>query len=285
MLQIAIGLALLALGIIYGIALLVRAVRTRDAFRAERGRFPVLCALEAFLFFLATVGFPDFLLNTLLIRRLKLAEDRLLPGTVVAATITPGAVIAYSLLQPVGTIRLGTLIPCCAAIVLGALTGSRFVSRIDGKKITKVIGIALIFSMGALILRMFLTRGASGIDVGLSPAKLALAVVLSFFWGALNVMGVPMKPAGTAMFLLLGLSPLTTLTMVLVMCSIGPMTGGIPVLMEGRYHQKLACAAALFGSIGAVFGFFFTIAISPLFLNILLLAIMLIAILSMLRSS
>ena len=68
------------------------------------------------------------------------------------------------------------------------------------------------------------------------------------------MLGVPMKPAGTAMFLLLGLSPLNTLTLLLVMCCIGPFGGAVPVLKSGNYHQKLVCAAVLGGSLGAVLG-------------------------------
>ena len=86
-----------------------------------------------------------------------------------------------------------------------------------------------------------------------------------------------------AMFLLLGLSPLHTLTLLLVMCCIGPFGGAVPVLKSGNYHQKLACAAVLGGSLGAVLGSLLAISLPAALLNILLLAVMLIAIVSIFR--
>ena len=142
---------------------------------------------------------------------------------------------------------------------------------------------ALMASMAALIVKMIVSAGASGAAAGLSIAQLAIAVPFAFAMGVASMLGIPTKPAGTALFLLLGLSPLTTLTLVLVMCCIGPMFGGVAVLRGGRYHRKTACAAVVFGTLGAVLGCLFAISIDALLLNILLLGVMLVAVISFLR--
>ena len=92
-----------------------------------------------------------------------------------------------------------------------------------------------------------------------------------------------MKPAGTAMFLLLGLSPIATLTIVLVMASIGPMGGALAIIKSRNYHQKLSLAAVSGGTVGAILGTIFTVSIGATTLNIILLAVMLIAIYSLFK--
>ncbi len=281
--QKAIGLLILGLGIVYGAAVFVQAARNRAEFRSERGSLPLLGLIEACLYFCATMGLPDFLLNTLAIRHLDLTEDRKLPGTLIAASITPGAVIAFSLLRADYTIELPTLVCCCASILAGAFVGSRFVRQIAGNKIRKIMGIALIFSMGALVLRIIIARGATGTAAGLPLPLLIIACAGSFCWGIFNMLGIPMKAPGSALFLLLGLSPLSALTLVLVLGFLGPMGGGFQVLRDKRYHQKITCASVVFGSIGALIGCLVAISVSPLVLNILLFAAMLLAIITLLR--
>lgn len=281
--QRIIGVLILCLGVAYGATLLVRAMRNKAAFRAEPGTLPQLAAMEIGVYFCATLGISDYLMNTLLLRGKRLVEDRRLPGTLVVCGLMPGAVIAFSLLLVDNPVALSTLLPCVAANVLGSATGVRVVRGMDGARIRRILVMALIGALIALIVRIVVARGAAGTATALTLPQLVFAVIVSFFWGAVNMIGVPMKPAGSAMFLLLGMSPIATLTMILVMGSIGPMGGGISFIRSGLYHQKPACAAVVFGSVGAILGVLFAISISATLLNILLVAVMLIAIASLMR--
>lgn len=281
--QRIIGLLILCLGIAYGAVLFMQAARQKAALRAEAGALPLVAIGEAAVYFCATLGISDFLLNTLFIRSKRLLEDKKLPGTLVACSLTPGAVIAFSFLQVDNPVALSTLIPCAAAISLGSATGAKIVGGMDGARIRRILGIALIGALIALIVRIVVAEGAAGTATGLTLPQLVFAVIFSFFWGAVNMIGVPMKPAATAIFLWLGMSPIATLTTILVMGSIGPMGGGIPIIRNHLYHQKLACASVIFGSLGAILGVLFAVSISATLLNALLLAVMVIAIVSLLR--
>ena len=281
--QKTIGAVLLCCGLLLGAAILWRSIREREAFRAEKGNFALLGIMEIAVYFCATLGISDFLLNTIPYRQMRLAEDKKLPGTLIAAGLVPGSVIAFSLLQVDNPVELPTLILCSASIAAGCVLGARLVGRIDGSKIRRVLGIALIGSLIALSVKIIVSSGATGTAVGLTPAQLAIAVPFSIFWGAVNMLGVPGKPAGTAFFLIMGMSPLSTITLVLVMGCIGPMSGSIHVVRGGNYHRKLCSAAVIFGSVGAILGTLFAISINATLLNILLLAVMLIAIFSMFR--
>ena len=283
MIQKTIGAALLVCGILFGLAILLRAVKDKQTYLAENGNPVLLGILEVLIYFCATLGISDFLLNTILYRRMKLGPDEKIPGTLISAGLLPGAVIAFSLLRVENPVELTTLIPCAASIALGCVLGAKLVGRINGQKIRQVLGIALIGSMIALIVKIIVSAGATGTATGLTMAELFIAVPFSVFWGAVNMIGVPMKPAGTAFFLLLGMSPLSTLTLVLVMGCIGPMSGAPSVLKRGAYHEKLCSAAVVGGTIGAVAGSLFAISVNAVVLNILLLIVMLIAIISIFR--
>ena len=278
--QKTISILLFVVGILLGMIILWQTWRSKDEFAAETGSIPLLCLLEAVIYFSATIGISDFLLNTLVIRHFRLTDNRKLPGTLVAATITPGAVIAFFLLRVDNPVRLQTLLPCSLSFAAGCAVGSRLVGKMDGKKIRTILGYALIISMGVLVLRIVISRGAAGTGTGLSLPVLFPAVILVFLFAAVNMLGVPVKPACTALFLLLGLSPLSTLTLVLVMCCVGPVAGAAPIIMEDRYHHRLACSAVLFGTAGAVLGSLFTITVSGVLLNILLMFVLLVAIIS-----
>lgn len=281
--QKILGILLLAVGIVYGGVILCTNIRNKELLRAEKGRMSTLGILEAAIYFIATLGISDYLLNTLAFRHLHLGSDKKLPGTLCACCLVPGAVIACFLLQAENPVELRTLLPCAVSITVGSVFGSRFVGNLRGEVIKKALGYALIASMAALIIRIVLTRGTPGTLSGLAGGKLLFAVICSFFWGAVNMLGVPMKPAGTALFLLLGLSPLNTLTMVLVMCCVGPFGGGVPVLRSGNYQRRQVCAAVIAGTAGAVLGSLLALNINALLLNIILLAVMLVAILSIFR--
>ena len=86
-------------GLVYAIVLIRDLFRNRAALRQAPGDWKVLSAVEFIVFFLCTIGVSDFLLNTLVIKKLRLADDKSLPSCLIASTIVPGALIAFSYLR------------------------------------------------------------------------------------------------------------------------------------------------------------------------------------------
>ena len=281
--QRIIGLIILILGISYGIWILIRAIKTREQVKEEKGKLPILMGLEAVAFFIATLGISDYLQNTLIIRTGHLTDDKKLPGSLAACGLVPGAVIAFSLLHVENPVEVWTVIPCIIAVVIGSNVGTFIVRHLDGAKIKNFMKFALIASLAALIVRMIISRGTAGEATGLNIWQMIPAILLSFAWGVVGMIGIPMKPAGTALFLLLGMSPLSTLTMVLVIGCMAPLGGGMQVIRSGLYHQKMALSSVIGGTIGAILGCLFAISVSATLLNILLLIVMVVAIVSMFR--
>ena len=141
----------------------------------------------------------------------------------------------------------------------------------------------LLASMAALIVKMVVSAGSTGTAVGLRGGKLAVLCAGCVGIGFLNMMGVPCKPIAAAMLLLLGLSPVATLTLTLVLGVIIPVTGGVSIVKAGLYNRKLVLAAMTAGSLAAVLGVMLAISMDPLLLNILLLLVMLVAVISIFK--
>ena len=92
-----------------------------------------------------------------------------------------------------------------------------------------------------------------------------------------------MKPPAIALLLLMGLSPINTLTLMLVMGVVSPMAGGIRVLRSALYQKKIVLAAVSFGALGARAGPAFTVTLPAGGLTAVLLVIMAFTSVSMLR--
>ena len=245
----------------------------------------MLAPMEALIYFFGAAGISDFLMNTLMIKRLKLMEDDYLPGTLVANCLVPCSIFSFSLLRKGDSVDTLTLLSCAVAIAIGSYMGSRLVNKIDGAKIKKVMLFALIVSFVILVIKMIISEGVSGTASSLGGAKLIFAVVCCFVTGLINMFGIPMKPTWTALFLILGLSPISTLTMVQSVGYFGPLSGGFNIIRSGKYHQKTALCAAVFGTIGAIIGVTVALSISSGMLNIILLLVMALAIFSMAKPS
>lgn len=273
---------LLAIGIVYGIVAVCLTLHDREKLQTEPGRLPVIAANEIGVYLCASFGISDYLLNTLVLKYSK-ANDELLPGTLVSCCVTPGVILAFSLLwsnqNPIDTT---TLVVCCVGIILGSIVGTRLAGKFDGSHIKNIMRVSLICSFLVLLLRTILSPIEAG-AAALTGGKLILAGTLCFITSTINMFGISMKPTWTAIFLLLGLSSLTTLTLLLVVCALGPVTGGPQALHIGRYHRKTVLCGTIFGSIGALLGTLLAISIPALLLNIILLAVMLLAIITMFR--
>lgn len=283
-LQKYLAVFILLYGVLFGILECAKAYRERSALTEERGSFWKMSLAEGIVYFLSTMGFPDFVMNTLIFQKTSWIPEEKIPPSLVAVTVTPGAVIAFSYLRSNSQTGSLTLILCMAAIAAGSFTGAHLVISLSGELIQKLLTLAMLFSMAALIVKMIVSAGSTGTATDLTAGQLCIVIPVVFCFGFINMFGVPMKPAATALFLLMGLSPMTTLTLMLAMGFMSPMAGGIQVLKSGKYHKKLSVASVIFGTLGAVLGTFVTVSLNAMVLNIILLCIMGFTVITLSRS-
>ena len=270
------------MGLIWAVVLFITI--KKHSISDEPGKsFATMAITEAVVYFIATMGISDFLMNTIVFNRYKSDDAAKIPGTLNLSAIVPGTIIAFTYLKTGEPIGAATLIICTVCMLAGTIFAALFLTNIDGKSIKKIIGVALVFSMGALIVKMIVSAGTTGSASEVSGFKLVIAIVVCLICGALNMMGVPCKPTLTALFLLLGLSPMCTLTLLLVICGLSPIVGGVKFVKSGMYHKKTVLAAITAGTVTAVVGCLIMITLPAMVLNIILLIVMLVAIISMFK--
>ena len=284
MFQKILGCVLLSIGLIYGAVLVRSCVKDKEGVVSAKGKFRFLAPLEFVVFVIASLGVSDYLLNTLATSHFRLTRDEELPGTLICSGVVPGSIFAFSMLRADNPVDMVTLAFCSVAVIIGSFIGSGIVQRMDGKLIKKIMCGALVVSLVFVVIKIIVSAGATGTAVGVRGVKLGLAAFLCLLTGIVNRFGIPMKPTWTAIFLLLGFSPMATLTMILIIGSLTPISGGISVVKSGLYQKKIVLSALTFGSLGAIVGTALAISIPALVLNVVLIAVMLIAIVSMMRS-
>ncbi len=270
-------------GIIYAILLIKGALDKDKGMAKEKGSFAFMAAFEAGAYFLGTMGFSDYIFNSLLLKKMKWAEDKRMVGTMVACCIVPNTIIASTYLKNGGNVGIGSLLLCIGGVAFGSFMGSRAVAVVKESTLRIVIGVAMTISICALLFKMVFASGFASAQLSLSTAKLMIVVPVVFVLGFINMFGIPMKPTSTALFLLLGLEPMSALTLMTAMSIASPLSGGIKVVKSGNYNKKFAFAAVTFGTLGAIIGTRFTVSLNANVLSVILIIMMVVATISMLK--
>ena len=265
--------------VIYGFLIILDAIRL--GLRDQKGSFIGQGLVEAFVSFCASMGFSDFVLCISFWKKFDWMDDKTIPPTLFAACIVPDSILGFYFIRTAESVNAGMLALIVAVCCTGTYIGSHFVQKLDGNIIKKVMRIALILSIGALIIKLIVSNGEPGTLTSLSTGKMLICLPIVFGLGFVNTFGVPVKPATAPLFLLLGLSPITTLTLVLSLGVFGPASACIKIFKNKTYHRKIALAGMTFGAIGALLGCLFTITLKPIVLTILFIVMIIIAIISL----
>ena len=270
-LQQVIGTFFLICGICYAALVIKDALSDKEAFRNQPGKLGLVMPLEGLVYFIATIGVSDFVMNTIMIRRLRLAGPENLPDCLIIAGVVPGSFIAFLYMRNAGAMDTPTLLVFILCMAAGSFFGSRAVGHMSGETIRKAMVALLTLSAVVLIVRMK------------TGAKLVILGLCTLTFGFTNMLGIPAKPFLTTALLLLGLSPIMTLAMILGAIPISVVTGGINVMRRRRYNKKHAFSAVAAGCPAAFLGCMLAISINATALNIILIAVIIIAIVSLIK--
>ena len=281
--QHIIGAAFLAAGIIYAVSILRDALRDRRSFALERGSLRGTMVAESIVYFLCTIGISDFVMNTIVVRKLKLADPETLPDCLITSGIVPGAFISFLYMRNAGAMDNLTLLVFMICMAVGSFLGSRAVGHMKGETIRRAMVALLSLSVLVLIARMVMTQGAANTEVALRGAKLVILALTTLVFGFTNMLGIPAKPFLTTALLLLGLSPIATLALILGAVPISVVTGGINVVRRKRYNKKHAVSAVTAGCAAAFVGCMLAISLNAAALNVILIAVIIVAIISLIK--
>lgn len=218
---------------------------------AERpGTSPTALGIGAATNFFDTLGIGSFAPTTALIKFFRLTTDEQIPGTLnvghALPTITQ-ALVFISLVR----VDMALLLSCIGAAVVGALLGSRIVSKMNVRGIRLGMGSALLVAAAIFILRNLGIMPGGGDAIALTGASFAAAVVLHLAFGALMTLGVGLYAPSLITLSMLGMDPRAAFPIMMGACAFLMPAASLQFIKARRFDPRLALGFAI-GGIPAV---------------------------------
>ena len=199
--------------------------------------------------FFDTLGIGSFAQQTAIFKFFKLVDDRLMPGTMNVGNTIPTVLQAF-IFMTVVKVDPVTLVSMSTAAPLGALLGVGIVARMSRRRIQIGLGSGLL-AVGLIMIAGFLNwMPAGGEAIGLTGWKLAVIVVMSFIFGALQTIGVGFYAPCMAMVYALGMHPLTAFPIMMTATAMLMAAGGARFVKQKVYDRKASISLTIAGVIG-----------------------------------
>ncbi len=205
--------------------------------------------------FFDVLGIGAFAPQTALLKFTRQTEDRLIPGTMNVANTIPVLLQAFIFITIIEVDPL-TLILMLLSATAGAMIGAGIVSRLSERKIRITMGIALVITAGFMLARIMNWIEGGGDAIGLTGYKLAIAVVVNFFLGAIMTAGVGLYAPCMALIFALGMSPTVAFPIMMGSCAFLMPVASVKFIKSASYNRKAALAMAIPGSIAVLIAAF-----------------------------
>jgi len=213
--------------------------------------WPGLLGTGCFTNMLDTLGIGSFAQQTALFKFFKMVDDRVIPGTMNVGNTLPTVAQAFIYMTVVG-VEPATLAAMAVAAPAGAVLGAGFVSRLSRRRIQLGMGFGLLAIAGLLLAGLLNWFPVGGEAIGLSGGKLAVAVSMSFVFGALQTIGVGFYAPCMATVSALGMHPITAYPIMMTATAMLMAAGSARFVKEKAYDAKAAVALTLGGIVGVL---------------------------------
>jgi uncharacterized membrane protein YfcA len=259
---------------------------------SERGRrhdgtirpSPLAMGIAFIANFFDTLGIGSFATTTSMSKLWGVMPDEKIPGTLnvgyVMATIVQ-AVIFMTIIE----VDFLTLISIIGAAVLGAFLGAGVVCNFNRRQVQIGMGTALLVASALMVLSMSGQGPAPGEALGLSGAKLAIAVSISMVLGALMMLGIGFYGPCMIMISLLGMDPRVSYPIMMGACAFLMPSGSVQFVRKRSYHLRTALAFLIAGPLAVLLAAPLVDRIPLFYLRILVLVVVLYTAVRMLYSA
>lgn len=196
--------------------------------------------------FLDTLGIGSFATMTAAFKFWGTVPDEHIPGTLNVGVTIPGMLEAciYVAVVDVDVVTLALMIAASAA---GAWLGAGAVSRWPRRRIQIGMGIALLVTAAfGLMAQLHLVPGG-GARLGLSGAKLAIAVAANALFGALMTLGIGLFAPCMMVTYWLGMSPKAVFPIMMGSTGLLGPVASVPFIRRGSYSLRAALGVTLAG--------------------------------------
>ena len=201
--------------------------------------------------FFDTLGIGSYATTTSMSKLWGVMPDERIPGTLnvgyVMATVVQ-AVIFMTIIQ----VDFVTLVSIIGAAVLGAFLGAGVVAGFNRRQVQIGMGTALLVASGLMVLSMSGRGPEPGVALGLSGAKLAIAVGISIVLGALMMLGIGFYGPCMIMISLLGMDPRVSYPIMMGACAFLMPSGSVQFIRKGSYDLRTAIAFLIAGPLAVL---------------------------------
>jgi uncharacterized membrane protein YfcA len=234
--------------------------------------------------FFDTLGIGSFAPTTAIFKLKGLVRDEWIPGTLNVGHTLPTITQALIFIAIVD-VDFWTLTLMIGAAVAGSWFGAGIVAGWPRRNIQLGMGGALLVAAGLYLLTIFGIAPGGGEALALSGVRLAIGLAVNFALGALMELGVGLYGPCLILVSLLGMNPQAAFPIMMGSCAFLMPIGSIKFVRRGRYSLRASLGLAL-GGVPAVLIAAFIVRSMPLqYLRWLVVAVVLYAAWSMLRSA
>jgi uncharacterized membrane protein YfcA len=192
------GLAVLLFGLIL----------VRDALRQRALPKLEAVVVGAIVNFFDTLGIGSFAPTTAWLKFRKLAQDRLIPPTILVGLTPPSMAEAIIFLILLGVmVDPVLLVGCVVSLLMGGLLGAPLVARTKVWLVQTVVGIALLLAAAAYLMSNLHLFPGGGTASSLPLGLMIVAIAANFGFGILLNFGVGNFAPSLVMFSLMGMDP------------------------------------------------------------------------------
>jgi uncharacterized membrane protein YfcA len=232
---------------LFGFYYLVDVYKNRDKFSPTP--WSLLLGTGFITNMLDTLGIGSFAQQTALFKFFRMVDDRIIPGTMNVGNTIPTVVQAFIFMTIIDVKPL-TLVSMSIAAPVGAVLGAGIVSRMPRRQIQLGMGCGLLviaFIIFAGLVNWFPSGGEATSLIGW---KLAVGVLMSFVFGALQTIGIGFYAPCMATVYALGMHPRTAFPIMMTATAMLMAAGSARFVKEKAYDPKAAIALTLSGIFG-----------------------------------
>lgn len=202
--------------------------------------------------FLDTLGVGSYATTSSLFKILHLVPDEQIPGTMNVGHAMPTVCEAFIYILLV-RVDMVTLVAMILASCAGAWLGAGVVSKWPRRTVQIAMGIALVGAASFMLLSLLnVIPAPSGETLGVSGAKLGIAVAVNFILGALMTLGIGLFAPCMILIATLGMSPVVAFPIMMGSCAFLMPVGSARFVREGSYNLKSALGLAIGGIPGVL---------------------------------
>ncbi|MGB3367431.1 MAG: anion permease [Acidaminobacteraceae bacterium] len=217
----------------------------------EDNSVPKLTFIGFVVNFFDTLGIGSFAPTTALLKGMKQTKDRTLPGTLNVAMTIPVVMEAFIFIKVIEVDPV-TLISMLVAATVGAFLGAGVVSKLPERTIQVVMGFALFITAFLMLSAQMGWLPGGGEAIGLTGAKLIIAVVANFVLGALMTAGIGLYAPNMALIYFLGMSPRVAFPIMMGSCAFLMPVASAKFIKEGAYDKKASLVITIAGAVGVL---------------------------------